>query len=344
MRRSGNERPTKILACGFARIADCRGGDRRCRVAVLRLDVRGDRENNPSNLDVVPKIDPALIAYEQTAEWTLGMKQCRALAVGPDDSVYVGGDRTIRVLRPDGTALREIALDAPPQCLALSGSDAAEPGRLYVGLEDRVEVFDPQGKRIAAWKPLPAEASISGIAAAERDVFVADAGNRIVWRFDLSGRRLGRIGVANEKQNYPGFLVTSRCFPLALGADGLLYVANPRALRVEAFTFGGDLEFSWGKGSSGVEGFFGCCNPACLATMPDGRFLTLEKGVRRVKVYSAAGKFECVVAELDRTGGEPGPIAADRRGRVFVLDAAAGKVRVFERLPPSRKGKGKPQA
>ena len=247
-------------------------------VAVLRINVRGDRENGPSNFNVAAKIDPALIAYEQTAEWTLGMKECRALAVGPDDRVYVGGDRTIRVLRPDGTVLQEIALDALPQCLTLSGSDAAEPGRLYVGLEDRVEVFDPQGKRIAAWKPLPAEASISGIAAGERDVFVADAGNRIVWRFDAFGRPLGRIGEANEKRNYPGFLVDQPLFPLTLGADGLLYVANPRALRVEAFTFGGDLEFSWGKGASGVEGFFGCCNPAYLATMPDGRFLTVEKG------------------------------------------------------------------
>ena len=75
--------------------------------------------------------------------------------------------------------------------------------------------------------------------------------------------------------------------------------------------------------------------------MPDGRFVTVEKGVRRVKVYSARGKFECVVAELDRLGGEPGPVAADRQGRILVLDPAGGKVRVFERLPPSRKGKGK---
>ncbi len=310
--------------------------------AVLRLDVHGDRENNGANLDVAPKVDPALIAYEQTAEWTLGMKQCRALAVGPDDSVYVGGDRAIRALRPDGTALWEVALDAPPQCVAAAASDAAEPGRLYVALEDRVEVFDSQGKRVAAWKPLPAEASIGGIAVGERDVFVADAGNRIVWRFDASGRPLGRIGAASEKQNYPGFLVASRCFPLALGGDGLLYVANPRALRVEAFTFGGDLEFSWGKGSAGIEGFFGCCNPAYLATMPDGRFVTVEKGARRVKVYSARGEFECVVAELDRRGAEPGPVAADRQGRIFVLDPAAGKVRVYQRLPAGKR-KGKPQ-
>ena len=298
--------------------------------------------SNPSSFNVAARIDPMLIVYEQTAEWTLGMKQCRALAVGPDDSVYVGGDRTIRVLAAGRDRLAGNCLGRPaavPGAVRLRNGRARPP---VCGPGNRVEVFDPQGKRIAAWKPLPAEASISGIAAAEQDVFVADAGNRIVWRFDASGRRLGRIGEANEKQNYPGFLVTSRCFPLTLGADGLLYVANPRALRVEAFTFGGDLEFSWGKGSSGVEGFFGCCNPAYLATMPDGRFVTVEKGVRRVKVYSAAGKFECVVAELDRLGGEPGPVAADRQGRILVLDPAGGKVRVFERLPPSRKGKGKP--
>ena len=311
-------------------------------VAVLRLDVRGDRENSAANLDVVPKIDPALIAYEQTAEWTLsklGMKQCGALAVGPDDSVYVGGDRTIFVLRPAGQESLEIPLDAPPQCLAVSGSETAHPGRMYVGLEDRVEVLNAWGKRIAAWKPLPGEASISGIAVGERDVFVADAGNHIVWRFDTSGRLLGRIGEPNEKQNYPGFLVTSRCFPLALGADGLLYVANPRALRVEAFTFGGDMEFSWGKGSAGVEGFFGCCNPAYLATMPDGRFVTVEKGARRVKVYSAQGKFECVVAELDRPGGEPGPVAIDRQGRSSPSIRRAARSACLNACRPAR-GKG----
>ena len=133
-----------------------------------------------------------------------------------------------------------------------------------------------------------------------------------------------------RRETIPGFLITSHYFPLTLGADGLLYVVNPRALRVEVYTFGGDLERTWGKGSPGIEGFFGCCNPVYLATMGDGRFVTVEKGARRVKIYSPQGKFDCVVAGPEQLSAEPGPVAADGRGRILVLDPVAAVVRVFE--------------
>ena len=157
-------------------------------------------------------------------------------------------------------------------------------------------------------------------------MFVADAGNRIVWRYDLSGKLKGRIGEPNKAQNYPGFLVTNHYFPLALGADGLLYVVNPRALRVEGFTFGGDLEFSWGKGSAGVEGFFGCCNPACLAAMPDGRFVTAGErrpageGLQRRGQIRVRGGGARAVAAASRDRSPP-TVA----GAILVLDTAAGQ-------------------
>ncbi len=63
--------------------------------------------------------------------------------------------------------------------------------------------------------------------------------------------------------------------------------------------------------------------------MADGRFVTMEKGARRVKIYTAAGKFECVVAGPEQFGPAAGPVAEDR-GRILVLDPAAAMVRVFE--------------
>jgi hypothetical protein len=288
-------------------------------VALWRMDLRGGGQ---SPAEAPPAVDPAWIAYRQTAAWPVAMREPRALAVGPDHRVYVGGDRTLRIFAPDGTAAGELVLDGPPQCLAVAG-------RIFVGMEDHVELLDARGKRLAAWPPPAAGASLSGIAVAEQDVFVADAGNSIVWRYDLSGKLKGRIGRPDKARNYPGFLVTSRYFPLAVGADGLLHVVNPRALRVEAFTFDGDLELTWGKGSPGVEGFYGCCNPAYLAAMADGRFCTMEKGARRVKIYTAAGKFQCVVAGPEQLGPAAGPVAEDR-GRILVLDTAAAMVRVFE--------------
>ncbi|MGO8689104.1 MAG: hypothetical protein ACLQLG_05680 [Thermoguttaceae bacterium] len=295
-------------------------------VTLWRMDFRGGGQ---SPAEAPPAVDPALIAYRQTAAWPVAVREARALAVGPNTRIYIGGDRVLRVFEPDGTAATEVALDGPPQCLAVAGSATVGPGRIYVGMEDHVEVLDARGKRLASWQPPAAGAWLSGIAVAEQDVFVADAGNSIVWRYDLAGKLKGRIGRPDKAHNYPGFLVTSHYFPLALGADGLLHVVNPRGLRVEAFTFDGDLELAWGKGSPGVEGFYGCCNPAYLAAMADGRFVTMEKGARRVKIYTAAGKFQCVVAGPEQLGPAAGPVAEDR-GRILVLDAAAAMVRVFE--------------
>ena len=298
-------------------------------VAVLRMDAWGDRSRGQLDVDVVPKIDPALVRYQQAAAFAVGLKEARALAVGPEDRIYVGGDRMIRVLNSDGTPWREIALDGPPRCLAVAATDAAAPVRLVVGMEDHIEIYRATGQRAAVWKSLGAEASLTAVAATEQDVFAADAGNHVVWHYDSSGKLHGPIGRPDKAHNYPGFLITSHYFDLALGGDGLLHVVNPRALRVEAYTFGGDLEFTWGQGSTKLDGFFGCCNPAYLAAMGDGRFVTMEKGARRVKLYSGQGKFECVVAGPEQLGATAGAVAADRQGRILVLDPEAASVRVF---------------
>jgi hypothetical protein len=115
---------------------------------------------------------------------------------------------------------------------------------------------------------------------------------------------------------------------------------------VEVYTLDGDLELSWGKPSNSIQGFCGCCNPIGLALLPDGRCLTTEKGLPRVKLYGTDHSLECVVAgtesfaESAKTGaaydyseGLLGGLdaAADATGRVYVLDLAAAEVRVFRR-------------
>jgi hypothetical protein len=296
-------------------------------MAVLRMDPWGQRESGP----LVEEIDPALIQYEQSREIPIAMREVRALAVGPDERIYVGGDQAIHVLKPDGTKAAEIPLGGQPRCLAVGSPEHAFPGRLYVGMKDHVEVFDAGGAPLGAWQSLGEKALLTSLAAAEHDVFAADAGNRIVWHYDAAGELQGRIGAPDKARKIPGFLITSPYFDLALGRDGLLYVVNPRALRIEAFTFQGDLEFSWGKSSPQIEGFFGCCNPAHFAVLSDGSFVTAEKGMPRVKIYSPQGKFECVVAGGQQMSVTAADVAADRRDRVLILDPLAVSLRIFER-------------
>ena len=120
----------------------------------------------------------------------------------------------------------------------------------------------------------------------ENNVFAADAGNRVVLRYDKSGKLAGRIGEKNKERNIPGLIIPSPYLGVVLAPDGLLRVNNTGRHRVEAYTVNGDLESSWGKPSNAIEGFCGCCNPIGLALLPDGRYVTCEKGLPRVKVYS----------------------------------------------------------
>jgi hypothetical protein len=134
--------------------------------------------------------------------------------------------------------------------------------------------------------------------------------------------------------------VTNHYFDLVAGADDLVYVVNPRLMRVEGFTHQGQYETAWGQGSPSVKDFFGCCNPAHLAVLPDGRFVTAEKGMPRVKIYARDGTFETVVAGSSQLSDTPTDLATDPLGRVLVLDGRAAKVRVFL-ANPSHKEKAK---
>ncbi len=312
--------------------------------AALRIDTWGERgdgvpaDDVPDDADLglqkLRKIDPALIRYGQTAEIPVAMEQARALAVGPDDSICVAGDREIHRYDASGQRRAEILLEGRPTCLAVGGAEHAFPGRLYVGVDHHVEVFDVKGNRQKRWDDLGEKAVLTSLAAAEHDVFVADAGNKTVWHYDTSGKLKGQIGQRDDRRGIPGFVVPSPYIDLAAGRHGLLYVANPGRLRIEAYTLNGDLELFWGKGMPTVQGFFGCCNPAHFALFANGCVVTAEKGLPRVKVYGPQGEFLCVVAGPEQLDVAAADLAVDGRDRVLFLDQQGGCIRVFQRKTP----------
>lgn len=313
--------------------------------AVLLIDVTGERGSGLSRayeLDAaaLAQFDPNLILYEEI-EPTIatGFARSRALALGPDGRLYVAGDEVIRVFTEKGTLERVIGLSGAPVCVAVSAD-----GRMYVGMRAHVEVFDGQGQRLAVWESLGDGSYLTSIAVSNDNVFLADAGRAVVLYYDTTGKLIRRIGEKDPDRNIPGFIVPSPYFDLAVAPDGLLRVANPGRMRIEAYTFRGDLEFFWGRNSMRIEGFCGCCNPANFAMLPDGRYVTAEKGLIRVKIYDADGVFQGVVAGPDQLveGGaarvfhsaadaEAGgfDVAVDADGQIFVLDTIENTVRKF---------------
>jgi hypothetical protein len=206
--------------------------------------------------------------------------------------------------------------------------------------------MDPMGVEMARWTVPADNAILTSIAMDETNVFVADAMNKLVWRFDRKGNVLGKIGQKDAERNIPGIVVPSPYFDIAMYPDGLLRVVNPGRHWIEAYTAEGDREWFWGTAAVGIDGFSGCCNPVALAVLPDGGFVTAEKGLVRVKVYDAEGEFVGVVAGPDELGWiEPlrvcktpeeckakgFDVAVDKTGRIFVLDTLRNVVKIFER-------------
>ena len=307
-------------------------------VVVLRTNTTGEQGSAPDegfvyDLKPLAKTDPKLVLYEETGTITTGFKEPRAVAVDGEGRVYVAGDKAVSVFRghdADVADFRRIALGASPHCLAI-----ANGGTLYIGMNQHVEVYDAKGERKAVWESLGDDAVLTSIAVAGGDVFVADAGNRVVVRYDTSGKVLGRIGRKDESRNISGLLVPSPYLDVAIGREGLLWVANPGRFRLEAYTAGGDLEIWWGKSSSSqIEGFCGCCNPSNFAILPDGKFVTAEEGLPRVKIYKADGTFEGVVAGTESFAeGTVGlDVAADSHGCILVLDPPRRIVHIYTRI------------
>jgi len=308
-------------------------------VAVLgRLSMKAASEPNPFayKIDHLAKTDPKLLRFEQAGTWRCPVGSPRQVAIGPEDHVYVATAKGIFVFSAEGALLSEIPTRSAVRCLAL-----AKDGTIFAGLRSRVEIFNAKHQTLSGWDVPDKKTWLTGIAVTEKDVFLADSGNRVILRHDRAGKPVKRLGEKDKDRNIPGLIVPSPYLDVKVAPDGLLRVNNPGRHRVEVYTFDGDLESAWGKPTAAIDGFCGCCNPIGIAVLPDGRLVTCEKGLPRVKIYTATGEFESVVAgpesfpENARTGsvrdandGTMGGLhaAVDSRGRIVVLDLATGNV------------------
>jgi hypothetical protein len=284
--------------------------------------------------------DPKLLLYELTGRFASPDPAPRRIVCGTGGQFYIAGRQGVNVVDASGRPMRLIEAGMPVRCVAVAPS-----GMVYAGVRDHVEVFDPDGRRVKAWETPAKKAWLTGLAVSGDEVFVADSGNRLIWRCNAEGKVVGRIGEKNTERQVPGLILPSPYLDVKVGGDGLLRVNNSGRHRIEVYTVEGDLELFWGKPSAAIEGFCGCCNPVGLALLPDGRYITCEKGLPRVKRYSAEGNFEGVVAgpesfpenaqagkARDSEDGTMGGLdaAVDARGLVYVLDLVAAEVQIYQ--------------
>jgi hypothetical protein len=287
-------------------------------------------QNNPFEYDLaeVSKVDPALIGYRQKNTIPVPVDDPCGICVDTRDRLYVAGTKGIFMLDSTGRIVRVFASDEWMRFCAVD-----DHGRVYGGSSRELRRYGHNGLVDKTWRADSDSSHLTSVAIDDDNVYVGDAGMKIVWRLDSSWQIVNRIGTRDAARTVAGFILPSLHLDIAIGQDGSLWAIDAGRHVIKNFRPNGDPIASWGTAGTGYRDFCGCCNPIRMALLPDGSFVTSEKGIVRVKVYNQAGEFVCVVAPPSdfNTIGEGLDLAADSRGNILVLVAQEKAVRIYEK-------------
>jgi len=290
--------------------------------------LKGNDKTNPYeyNLENLKKSDSLEVGFKEIKQFTPGLDEIYGIATDPADRIYISGSYGVEIYDNSGKIESEFYVKGVARCVQVD-----QKGNIFLGIEDHIEVFGPDGKLHSKWEPPGRNSILTSIAITPEDLFVADAGEKVIYHYDHSGKLINRIGEKDPQNNIPGFVVPSPYFDLAVNSSGELWVVDPGRHLFRNFSYDGKLVSSWGKTSMGVEGFCGCCNPSNFAYLSDGSIVTSEKGIERIKLYAPDGTYKCLVATPDsfEEGTRGLDLAVDSQDRILVLDPVKKRVRFF---------------
>ncbi len=279
------------------------------------------------SLGNITSIDPALIKYKEVKRIALNIVEPVGIAYQAGRLV-IAYKNHIQAIDTAGFEFFNKSLSGQISCIAL-----ASTGNIYIGFTDHLEVLDSEGNLLKKWEALDTNTYITSIALKSNTVFVADAGNKRVIRYNDQGElQLTFDGTGRLEVDY-GFIIPSPYFDLAIDPDDQLWVANTGIQNLENYSDDGALRSFWGESGLTLEGFSGCCNPAHFCILSNGSFVTCEKGLVRVKVYFPSGELDGFVASSKSfdENADPADLTSDEEDRIYVLDKTGKMIRKFER-------------
>lgn len=285
------------------------------------------RPANPFEFNHVQykSVDSTIVHYKETKNFKLKMNEPIGLAFA-NEKLFLLADTNLHIITSEGKELKNNKLPNIPSAITVSNDF------IYIAFSDIIARFDINGKLLSSWKPLDKRTVITSMAVKGKILFAADAGNRRVLRYSTAGTLLGSFNGKENKDEPHGFIVPSPYFALAVNAEGELWVVNPGKHSLGQYKDSGELRSFWTKDQEGIEGFYGCCNPAHFAFLADGSFVTSEKKITRIKIYKPSGELLCVVAPTEKftEDGYAPDIAVSPQGDIYALDFDKKMIRLFQ--------------
>jgi sugar lactone lactonase YvrE len=254
------------------------------------------------------------------------MVRPRAIAIDREDRLYiVDFTARIQVFDRDGQYL-DIGWTTPDYRAGRpSGLSIDQMGNLLVSDSHYhcIRVYSPKGKHL---RVLGEGLNLGYISDTVQDedgnYYVAEFGEiQRITKLDPDGKLLKSWGSAGAE---PGQFARARA--LALGPDGLLYVADACNHRIQVFDRDGKLIRCWGEpGSEPGQLSY----PYDLAFAPSGQLYVVEYDNHRVQKFTKEGKSLGCWGGPGRAPGRlhnPWAIAVDSKGYVHVVDTENHRV------------------
>ena len=275
------------------------------------------------NVDEFKMVDPELIHYKETRQLKVALDDHAGLAAF-NGNIFLASNQKLTVISPNGSKINEFPI--PPDARAL----AVNANKIAVAYQRTIETYNHQGELLSKTEIISDSSVFSSIALWNEKTMVADAGKRRLYGFSGADLVLEIEGVSGAK-NLHGFIVPSPYFEVSVNSENELWCTNPGMHALQQYSEKGDLISAWDKASLEIDGFTGCCNPAQFTTLPDGRFITSEKGMPRIKIYSMEGVLESVVAAPEKFEGNQRAAELAVIGETIVaLDFDRTMIRIFE--------------
>jgi hypothetical protein len=301
-------------------------------VIIIGRDFIGKKAGKPIenpyeyNIDEFRAVDSTKVLYQETVNFKVEADDWGGIAVS-DSTIVVASANKLLKFDYRGKLISSHQLVDTATCVAVDANR-----QVWVGMRHYVVMYDWNGTLVKRWNSYGENAVITSLAVSGENVYLADAGNRIVYHCNTTGQLEQKIGEKDEHKGIPGFVIPSPYFDVAIDDSDFLWAANTGRHVFENYNPDGSIRTSWGTTSFKIEGFSGCCNPAHFAMMDDNSFVTSEKGMPRIKLYDQHGQFSGVVAAPASFTGSLAPdIAVDKQNRVIALDFERQQVRIFER-------------
>jgi DNA-binding beta-propeller fold protein YncE len=251
--------------------------------------------------------------------------------VDAKDRLYVADPGACRVTVIDlktGDALTifEAAMD---ELQTPVGVVADPAGHIYVSDSElkKVLVFDEKGKYLFRFEGDFERPTCLAIDTKNSTIYVADTLADTIYRYDLSGKRVGSIG-------HRGALPGEFNFPTHLFVDGngLLHVTDAMNFRVQIFSRSGKFVETFG---SIGDAYGNLDKPKGVAADSHGNIYVVDSIKDTVKIFDREGKLLLFFGEKGMNLGQfwlPAGIFIDNKNRIYVADPYNMRVQAFQLL------------